>query len=346
MKNGHIEYLKSLLTNVDIKGYLRHRESSTLEFKEKFGFGSIEHYAKTMAAFANNKGGYIIFGIKDSPRLLVGINRKKFNEISQEKLTGFLIEYFSPEIKWEMGIVDIGEKSFGYIFVNESLEKPVICRKAKEKLKSGEIYYRYRGQTRKIEFSELRKIIEEYRERERQYWMKLIERIAKIGPTNIALVDLLNGSIETTRISGKQLVIDKSLLNELAEKINFIEKGHFVETSGETALKVVGEIQVANKIIVPDLDPNKDYPYLQKKLAEMLGIKPYYVQVLVWKYKLKGDKRYHLKLECGKNKIHKFSKYAYEKLKSELEKLSESDLKQFSHEYEKFKRGNKLSTPG
>ncbi|ONN27474.1 hypothetical protein XJ44_03965 [Thermosipho affectus] len=340
MKNGHIEYLKSLLTNIDIKGYLKHRESSTFEFKEKFGIGSMEHYAKTMAAFANNKGGYIIFGIKDSPRLLIGINREKFNEIKQEKITDFLIEYFAPEIKWEMGIVDIGEKSFGYIFVKESLEKPVICRKTKEKLKSGEIYYRYRGQTRKIEFSELRKIIEEYKEKERQHWINLIERIARIGPTNVALVDLLNGSIETTKTPDRQLVIDKSLLDELVEKINFIEEGNFVETNGEPALRIVGEIQSTHGIIIPELDPNKDYPYLQKDLAGMLGIRLYDVQVLVWKYKLKGDKRYHLEVECGKNIIHKFSKYAFENLKNKLEKLSESDLKQFSHEYERFKRKN------
>ena len=40
------------------------RESTTLEFKESFGWASMHKYAKTMAAFANTQGGYIIFGVK------------------------------------------------------------------------------------------------------------------------------------------------------------------------------------------------------------------------------------------------------------------------------------------
>ena len=49
------------------------RESSQLEFKEQFNWLSKDKYAKSMVAFANNKGGYIVFGIKDQPRELVGL---------------------------------------------------------------------------------------------------------------------------------------------------------------------------------------------------------------------------------------------------------------------------------
>jgi len=49
------------------------RESSQLEFKEQFNWLSKANYAKSMVAFANNKGGYIVFGIKDQPRELVGL---------------------------------------------------------------------------------------------------------------------------------------------------------------------------------------------------------------------------------------------------------------------------------
>lgn len=41
---------------------LYHRENSTLEFKEQFNFAGLADYLKDFAAFANNNGGYLIFG--------------------------------------------------------------------------------------------------------------------------------------------------------------------------------------------------------------------------------------------------------------------------------------------
>src|SRR5690625_7298845 len=42
------------------------RENTRLEFKESFNFGNLAEYARTMAAFSNARGGFIVFGIKDS----------------------------------------------------------------------------------------------------------------------------------------------------------------------------------------------------------------------------------------------------------------------------------------
>ena len=52
-----------------------------LEFKESFNLGNMDEYAKTMAAFANNRGGIIIFGVKDNPRIPIGIRKEKFDNI-------------------------------------------------------------------------------------------------------------------------------------------------------------------------------------------------------------------------------------------------------------------------
>jgi len=46
------------------------------EFKISFNWNSRDKYAKSMAAFANNKGGYIVFGVKDKPLDLVGLQSK------------------------------------------------------------------------------------------------------------------------------------------------------------------------------------------------------------------------------------------------------------------------------
>ena len=76
--NNHESYiLDNILQRKDKKGNIIARESSEIEFKESFNFGNMPKYSKTMAAFANNKGGYILFGIKDSPRELIGTDKDK-----------------------------------------------------------------------------------------------------------------------------------------------------------------------------------------------------------------------------------------------------------------------------
>lgn len=55
------------------------RESCTLEFKENFNKSSLSKYAKTMAAFANRDGGYLIFGVKNNPRTVVGMRDNTFD---------------------------------------------------------------------------------------------------------------------------------------------------------------------------------------------------------------------------------------------------------------------------
>jgi len=183
--NNHEEYILNILKKKDKKGNVIARESSEIEFKESFNFSNITEYSKYMASFANKSGGYIIFGIKDNPRKIVGINPDRFNEISQEKITSFLLEYFSPEIRWDIGVIDYDEVAIGYIYTDKSENKPVICKKNKDNIiKNGEIYYRYRAQSKNIEYGELIKIINEIREKERQYWVKIIKDTVSIGPQN------------------------------------------------------------------------------------------------------------------------------------------------------------------
>lgn len=172
-------------------------------------------------------------------------------------------------------------------------------------------------------------------------WMKHIERIAKIGPSNIALVDFLTGALNTAKLEGTKLIIDETLLNKLREKVKFIEEGKFSEKDGEPTLKVIGEIQTVSDVVVPKLDPNKDYPYIQKRIAEELELRPYDVQNLIWKHKIKGDRKYHIEIETSKSsKVHKYSKYALDYLRDILNKQTDKSkyLKKISEEYQKTRK--------
>ncbi|HCX97378.1 MAG TPA: hypothetical protein DHU26_10530 [Spirochaetaceae bacterium] len=91
-------------------GILFYRERHNLEFKKDFQFKSMAKYLKTIAAFANNKGGVIVFGISDSPRKLLGMENNQFDTIDSGKITEYLSKHFDPEIHWEMNQIEIEQK--------------------------------------------------------------------------------------------------------------------------------------------------------------------------------------------------------------------------------------------
>lgn len=217
------------------------RESSSLEFKISFGWNSLAKYLKTCVAYANAKGGYIVFGIANRPHRLVGLSGsglKAFEDIDPSQMTQHFNDHFSPEIAWDRQEHEIEGKTYGLLYVFESANKPVICTKdAGKELKEGDIYYRYRGRTERIKYPELRSILEEKRENEQRLWMQHLSQIAKIGVRDAGIFDLQTGQVTGT--SGSFL-IDESLLSQLS----FIKEGEFSEVKGKPALKLIGNVEV------------------------------------------------------------------------------------------------------
>ncbi|HJI30327.1 MAG TPA: ATP-binding protein [Veillonellaceae bacterium] len=222
------------------------RESTVLEYKEKFGFRSLPAYLKTMASFANHSGGYIIFGVKDSPREFIGLSDKHsklFSSIDVGKITEYLNEYFTPEIHWKMTEYRYKGKFFGIIYTYPLENPPCICKHnfdsndSKYSLRDGDIYYRYSGRSERIHYSELHRIIEYKREREEAAWLEFTRKAAKIGVQNAFLLDLQNGRMSNG--NGATIVIDEKIISKLA----FIKEGHFVENYGKPALRLIGNVK-------------------------------------------------------------------------------------------------------
>lgn len=232
------------------------REGSTIEFKESYNHRGMAQYFKTMAAFANNTGGYIIFGVGDKPRRLLGLkehNLSQFEDLKVEEFTKHLVDYFSPEIKWSHCTFEYKEMSFGVIYTFALGKKPCICKKAyddqdaKHTLREGDIYYRYGGRSDRIHYEELSSIVDEARKSEEQQWIDFARRVAKIGIDNACLLDLNAGEVSG---KGGSIIIDENLLSKLA----FIKEGEFVETKGTPTLRLIGDIQDVStgKIVVKE----------------------------------------------------------------------------------------------
>ena len=124
---------------VRLKGTtLFHREGQELEFKEQFNLAALADYFKDFAAFANNRGGYLIHGIKDIPRTRAGLSAKSINQfekIDPERITGFLLEIFSSDIRWEAALIEVDDVGLGVFKIYEAATKPVIAKKDEGKIR-------------------------------------------------------------------------------------------------------------------------------------------------------------------------------------------------------------------
>jgi len=237
------------------------RESSSLEFKESFGWKSLPKYMKTSAAYANTKGGYIVFGIANRPHRLCGLsgaNLKLFEGIDPEKMSLNFNNHFAPEIEWTIQEYELKGKVFGLLYIYEAKDKPVVCIKdAGKELKEGDIYYRYRGRSERIKYPELRAILEAKRQTEQRLWMQHLENIARIGVREAGIFDLHTGSVTG---SGGSFLIDESLLSQLS----FIKEGEFSEVKGKPALKLIGHVKPLTGVVPGSA---------KKKIVKIKGIR-------------------------------------------------------------------------
>lgn len=228
------------LFDLNSQGYLKKRESFDLEYKQNFQLGdNLLKYIKTMVGMANNRGGEIVFGVKDSPHILLGMTNNRFVSTDPKTIDAKIREYFEPSLKWEAKEIEFEGKTFGLISVREAQEKPIVCKRNKDNiLREGAIYYRYRGETKEIEYAELKKLLDSEKEKERILWLKHIEKIRIIGPRNIELLDLYKGELS---YGDQKILLDESLLS----KLNIIKEGSFTEKEGEglPVLKLIGEIE-------------------------------------------------------------------------------------------------------
>jgi hypothetical protein len=212
------------------------RENGWLEFKASFNWAGREEYARTIAAFANNKGGYLVFGVKDKPHVVVGVDVKRIEAVDPADMTRYLNDVFGVEIAWEAKAVDFAGKPLLLLYVFPAARKPVIAAVTGDKrhLIEGEIYYRYRGRTQRIRYTELQLLLEEQRRSEQASWLRLLRQIARVGIQNTALVDLTTGKGVGP---GSSFLIEESLLSQ----IKFLKQGEFVEKKGAPAIRLIGD---------------------------------------------------------------------------------------------------------
>jgi hypothetical protein len=169
------------------EGDLLRDETQQVEFKlfPAEDKESLLGYAKTLAAFANNVGGYIFFGVTNE-RKVVGINSADFLAFDWDRFAAICRESFQPDIVWDRGLSQWNGKALGVLYAFQARPRPGVATKDGKGLAAGSIYYRYRGHTETIRVGDLFALLSE-RDRqsrlegaadERQAFSRLVMREA------------------------------------------------------------------------------------------------------------------------------------------------------------------------
>jgi hypothetical protein len=144
------------------QGDLLRDETQQVEFKigALSGPDALVDYSKTMAAFSNNVGGYIFFGITDK-RVPVGVDPSDFLSFDWDRLSALCRENFQPDIKWDRTLAVWHGKQLGVIYTYKATQKPVVAARTKHGIQIGSIYYRYRGHNEVIRPGDLFNMLNE-----------------------------------------------------------------------------------------------------------------------------------------------------------------------------------------
>jgi hypothetical protein len=234
------------------------RESKRREFKRDFIATDFSEYAKTLASFSNADGGALIFGVSDKPRLLTGVTQIP----DEAQWANRLREDFDPEIVVATRVYTIGALQLLVVGVDQSPNRPVICRKSRSKavtekdgkvkdievLREGSIYFRYAGQTRMIGYAELSAMLADRERRRIQAVMQTLKVIERVGLENTGVVNI-NEQTSNLYIS-----------RETAKGLTFIDKGKFVEKDGAPAYVVLGEVDLNRVVHAPLEEADKNLP--------------------------------------------------------------------------------------
>lgn len=235
------ETIAALFELVEGAWKLRHGETDKAECKLNFRLAPLDRFAgviKTIAGFANNKGGYVLFGVRNETLIAEGLQGAAFTDADPAELSRALVGALDPVPHVAKVVVSIGGADVGVLYVEPHENAPVVALKGIGNVVSeGAIYYRYVGETRPIKPGELRQIIAM---REQRAVAEFSQRMARVAGGTEATLNLDTGAVTG---KGGAFVIDRELLPTL----QFIREGDFSEAKGAPALRLVGDVEAVDQ---------------------------------------------------------------------------------------------------
>jgi hypothetical protein len=242
------QVLQNMFTK-ESTGVWRFQCGETDEHECKLNFRIRSEWLRPVAALANNRGGYILFGVKDKGMIdgsldpdsykVLGLRSPDFVNADPADFSKQVKATFDPTPRIESAVLKLGELKVGVLYVHQHPSRPVIAVKNEGEVKEGDIYYRYPGQSARIKYSDLRSILDQRDSHARAQILPMVEKLLKLGPDNAMIADLSGGFLSNEKQS---IVIGKDLLDQ----IKFIRDGEFDEVAGAPTLRLVGDVKAVD----------------------------------------------------------------------------------------------------
>lgn len=210
-------------------------EHEECECKRDFDPKKLTPVVKAIAALANNKGGYLLFGVSNVGYLVEGVS-DAFAKADIVQIVEKVKAHLSPTPSvLSKGLVDFEGLAVGFLQVARYSNPPIIVSRDGDGLNEGEILFRYPGQSARIKFGDLRAMLDDRDRRAQRALVGAVDKIAQIGTGNAMIVDTNRNVLES---EGQSILIDE----KLAESLKFIKEGEFDEKLGAPTLKLVGRV--------------------------------------------------------------------------------------------------------
>lgn len=240
------EALRSLFLRSGGLWRLKAGESDEHECKLSFGFRYPGKWLRAIAALANNRGGYVLFGVHDKEQpangidlsyTVAGLATDDFFSTDTVKLTELLKATFDPTPRIQKAELRIAGRRVGILYVHAHPSRPVIATRQSDDIREGDIFYRYPAQSSRIKYSDLRAMLDARDAQARSQILPMVEKLLNIGPDKAWVADLDAGALD----DGRHVI---KLNPDLVERLKFIKEGEFDEKAGAPTLRLVGNVEI------------------------------------------------------------------------------------------------------
>ena len=123
------------MNSIELEKMVKCGETTTVQFKQEFELPA--KIAEEMIAFANTRGGHILFGIKDKTGEVLGLSYDEIQSTSRD-LGNTANEHVRPTIYIQTEVVELNDKKILVATIQEGRSKPYKDLKGQIWVKQGD----------------------------------------------------------------------------------------------------------------------------------------------------------------------------------------------------------------
>ena len=200
-------------------------ETQRHECKKSFSMSARGAWVKAVAGLANNEGGWLVFGVVDpsDPSATEAYHQCRANganplyECDPKDVSQRLRGCLDPTPSVSLVCIELDEVKIAAIYVEASVDLPVVVSKADNGIKEGDIYFRYPAETARVKHADLISILNRRDAQAARRMLPLIEEIIQARSDGVAVMNLSSGELVGL---DRRISVDPDLTESVAKTLS------------------------------------------------------------------------------------------------------------------------------